>query len=186
MGVTLRLAASPTPRLGRAIEFRLRLILISVLFSLAMAGVGVIRRGFLAVTVQGLSMYPTLLPHDRVLGLRFGAHKLCRLGSIVVALAPGMQRRQGSYVLKRVVAIGANEFLLPADMPSPAERPPPAQRIKLAPDTVYLLGDNPRSSVDSRIWGPIPISAVEAVVVLRLPSRGRGEEGYLEWSATTR
>ncbi len=35
--------------------------------------------------------------------------------------------------------------------------------------TVILLGDNPAASTDSRHFGPLPDSALEAVIIARLP-----------------
>ncbi len=59
-------------------------------------------------------------------------------GDIVAASGPG---RPGRAVLKRVVQVG--------------------------PAGVFLLGDNPEHSTDSRQYGPVPITSVQGRAIYR-------------------
>lgn len=104
--------------------------------------------------VQGRSMLPTLRPGARVLVykaayglpspsggylLRWGFPST---GQIVAARNPST----GSAVVKRVGA-----WALPD---------------RVQGDRVYLLGDNPSESSDSREYGPIPVESVSGRVIL--------------------
>jgi nickel-type superoxide dismutase maturation protease len=102
-----------------------------------------------AYVVEGDSMRPTLLDGDYVHGLRLPARLQARLvqpDAIVVARRPDSPR---VHVIKRVVSQDA---------------------VGLT-----LLGDHPALSTDSRHFGPVDPSAVEAVVWLRYwpPRRAR-------------
>jgi type IV secretory pathway protease TraF len=47
---------------------------------------------------------------------------------------------------------------------------PLIKRIQhLSDDRVHLLGDNPAHSTDSRHFGPVPRSHLEAVIIMKLP-----------------
>ena len=92
-------------------------------------------------------MQPTLEPGDRVLVRRLGASPMLPLGSVVVTWHPKRSKLRLIKRLKRVEGAG-----------------------------LWLLGDNPDESTDSRQLGPIPRSLLLGEVVGRLPS-GRSEQG---------
>lgn len=147
-----------------------------------------------AAVVDGSSMLPSLSPGSLVLfqrcayGLRWprGRSYLLRWpgggprrGEVVVAASP----RDGLPVVKRVAAVGparlsvaAGRLLGPGlDAPLSSEQ---AERLgpglELAPGELFLLGDNPSESIDSRDYGAVPIEAVSGRVLL-FGSRARHE-----------
>ena len=101
------------------------------------------------VTVAGGSMRPTFEPGDWLVATRRGR---VRVGSIVVIEHPG---RPGFELVKRVAHArdGASE-------PAPGE--------------LWVVGDDPDASTDSRAFGPIRRDAVRGVVRFRY---GTGASG---------
>jgi signal peptidase I len=149
--------------------------------TLAVAGVPLLaavaaRMAFVVVTVVGPSMAPTLDDGDRVLVARRWARGV-RRGDVVAARmvwtppgppAPGPFGVVPSWVVKRAVALGGDR--LPPLEPSPiGVRVPFGDTVP--PGAVFLVGDNPGASGDSRAWGPVPAGEVVGVVVRHLPRR---------------
>jgi signal peptidase I len=131
--------------------------------------------------VQGHSMEPTLHPGTvSLLDRSYYHHHALSRGDIVVL------RVQGDTVIKRVYALpGERVTLLHYDDGASSEvvTAPEAARLRglkasgFLPDcrvmsvTVpsghcFVLGDNPLVSVDSRDWGPVPMSAILARAIL--------------------
>ena len=92
-------------------------------------------------------MQPTLEPGDRVLVRRLGRKPAPSLESVVVTWHPQRNKLRLIKRLKSVEETG-----------------------------LWLLGDNPAESTDSRQLGAIPTSLLIGEVVGRLPSRG-SEQG---------
>ncbi len=107
--------------------------------------------------VEGLSMYPTLRPGSVVAIVRcaYGLHipgknyllrwSFPKVGDIVAAPNP----RSGRAIVKRVVAALPG---LPPSEPS-----------------LFLMGDNPGESLDSRKYGLLPVEAILGRVILLEP-----------------
>ncbi|MGM0618521.1 MAG: S26 family signal peptidase [Actinomycetota bacterium] len=91
------------------------------------------------IVVRGWSMAPTLLPGDVVLTLPIAA-RLVRAGQVVVLRDPA---DADHLVIKRI-----------------HER---------CGDQVYVLGDDPDHSTDSRAWGWLPGTQVRRLVLVRWP-----------------
>ena len=92
-------------------------------------------------------MQPTLDPGDRVLVRRLGVTPTLPLGSVVVTWHPKRSKLRLIKRLKRVEGAG-----------------------------LWLLGDNPAESTDSRQIGSVPINLLIGEVVGRLPL-GKSEQG---------
>lgn len=142
------------------------------------AALRVARRAFLAVEVAGESMLPTLRPGEFILlrrGLPAGA-----AGRIAFVRGP-----DGRPLLKRIIGLPgesvrvgdhvelnghelAEDYVLGTS---------PAADFRgvnqLGPHEVFLLGDNRVASTDSRHFGPLPVSRVEAVAWVRYWPPGR-------------
>jgi inner membrane protease subunit 1 len=134
--------------------------------------------------ISGSSMQPTLnATGDWVLVNNFVLR--LRRGDVVIAKSPN-----GDLVCKRVVALPGDVVALPPSLvattaPSPdrvdgllppdffslvvAAAPPPTTTTLSVPDQhVWLEGDNPLSSFDSRQYGPVPMRSVRGRVVARV------------------
>ena len=130
-------------------------------------------------------MEPTLLDGDVLLVARSGG-ELAR-GSLVVAWPPTVRRGMGTAQLKRIVGLPGEvvEFDEGSLLIDGQIHPEPyldglpqvlgleASRWHVGAGEWFLLGDNRAHSGDSRSYGPVPGTAVEGVVELRLwpPSR---------------
>jgi len=114
-----------------------------VKFTVGLVGgaVAVLRwAGLDRVEVVGESMAPTLLPGDRLLVART---RRVRAGDLVVVADPRVGDRD---LVKRVVWAGAGSGGRPV---------------------VWVEGDNPGASTDSRTFGPVPRDRVRQKVVWR-------------------
>ncbi len=92
-------------------------------------------------------MQPTLQPGDRVLVRRLGSNPTLGVGSVLVTWHP---QRSNLRLIKRLNRVDSTGL--------------------------WLLGDNPAESTDSRQLGPVATSRLIGEVVGRLPSRG-SEQG---------
>lgn len=133
----------------------------------------IVRRVLIVVTVAGTSMEPWASDGDTVLAVRTNSH-LIRVGAVVLARPPlsswvwqavardDRSRASARFIIKRVGALpGAPP---PGHLESRAY-PGPTPR-----GHVFLVGDGP-SSIDSRVFGPVPQRNIVGLVVARLPAR---------------
>ena len=139
----------------------------------ALAAFLVVRGRYAVITVDGISMLPSLADGDRVLMVRRRPAGV-RAGEIVVvrrpepgtgwpdALRPPRSLSAVQWYVKRVVA-------LPGDPVPPGLAEACAQDLgpTVPPACLLVLGDNPRSD-DSKQWGYFPTGAVLGVVVRRM------------------
>lgn len=127
----------------------------------AVAATWWVRYTYVAVTVRGHSMMPTLRPGSRVL-IRRGARRVRRNGIVVVACPhpdaawrgkPPVSRDLAAteWYVKRAVALEGDRF---GDAPVPA-------------GCLAVVGDSPHGE-DSRRYGPCPTDQVLGAVVRRL------------------
>jgi signal peptidase I len=124
--------------------------------------------------VDGDSMAPTLRSGDVAVVARLGAP---RVGQVVVLRDP----QDGSPVVKRVVALGGQTveirdaylYVDGAEVDEPFVDHARVDGVYFGPVTVpagdvFVLGDSRDGSIDSRIFGAVPASAVTGPVLLRL------------------
>ena len=144
----------------------LRLLFHTVLLAAALyAAFGVV---FLLWRVQGQDMFPAV--HDGDLLLASRRVKEWRRGDVVIYRAEG-ERRIG-----RIVAVGTDKVSVTEDgrllvngalqteeifYPTEMESEEP---VSVPEGTVYILGDNRSACLDSRDFGPIPITEIEGKV----------------------
>ena len=92
-------------------------------------------------------MQPALQPGDRVLVKRLNSNSTLRLGSVLVTWHP---QRTNLRLIKRL--------------------------NRLDSTGLWLLGDNPAESTDSRQLGPVATSLLIGEVVARLTTRGSEQD----------
>lgn len=129
--------------------------------------------------VRGDSMYPTYVNGQVVLVRRLGwLTPPLKRGDVVVV------RKDNDYIIKRIYRLPGEEVTDPIilqmtfqnEMSDYYEQPflknglPSSRERLFVPDgSLVILGDNPRVSEDSRMFGPIPIRDVMGVVVASPP-----------------
>lgn len=139
---------------------------------------------FVVVTIEGESMAPALHHGEQVLICRCWPPNWLRKGKVVLLLPSAFrssrasQNMQPAPYLKRITAIAGEEittfyydtrlFFSPAQ---PGE--PIPQTWHIPHRHIFVCGDNLAGSIDSRTWGPVPISCVLGVMLLRLSRRQR-------------
>ncbi len=106
--------------------------------------------------IDGPSMMPALRPGDRVVvDLWTYARRAPKPGEIALFDGPG-----GEAMVKRIAAAA------PPGAPSVPSDPALARDAALEP-LVFVLGDNPGQSLDSRAFGPVPRSRFRGRIVFR-------------------
>ncbi|MCC5577546.1 S26 family signal peptidase [Microtetraspora sp. AC03309] len=133
------------------------------------------RRGFLATTVRGTSMEPTLRPGDRLLVRRT---KRVRAGQIVVFLYSGgphteepVPERDRTLLIKRAVAVPGDQVPVEWEHPDVHE----VAGTVVPRGALVVLGDNRATSWDSRHYGLVRHDRFVGVVIRRLPGREPSE-----------
>jgi signal peptidase I len=118
----------------------------------ALAGGLVAARAVLQVVgVRGDSMTPTYQHGDQLLVLRRGFRRRVRVGAVVVCLPPP------GVVIPDGEAVAHSQLMV--------------KRVaELTGGRLYVLGDAPQHSMDSRMFGPLVPELVRGVVVRRLGS----------------
>jgi signal peptidase I len=122
---------------------------------------GAARLALLVIKVDGASMAPTFHSGDTVLTVRRTLRPAVRRGDVVVCLRPEGLPGPNSYLIKRVVAVAGD--------PVPDD---PDQGERISAGRVYVRGDGD-GSLDSRLFGAIPVEHVVGHVVARLASARR-------------
>jgi len=136
------------------------------------------------VRVSGESMFPTLRGGDVVLVERMGpalGRDDIRRGDIVEFTSP----EDGKRTIKRVMGVAGDSVAIrdsvfelegvPVEEPYVDHESIDAlytPRVVVPDGHVYLLGDRRANSIDSRVYGPVPLSAVDGTVVMRLWAPG--------------
>lgn len=123
------------------------------------AGVAVVRRRYLVVTVRGSSMSPTYYDADRVLVRRTRNARSGAPGrGEVIVLRPPVEEMAGTspFLVKRVAAVPGD------DVPPDFRRAVPLPIVP--PRRLLVRGDNDRSA-DSRSFGLVDLGLVVGTVV---------------------
>ena len=94
--------------------------------------------------------------------------ELCPPGSVVISRSPTNPQQT---VCKRVIAVEGDAIWVP---PTPWEELAAGadarrgRRVRIPPGQVWLEGDNPHNSTDSRQYGPVPVSLVKGRVFCKV------------------
>ena len=138
---------------------------------------------FLIVTInpyfeQSTSMQPTISPGDRILAVQ-GSSGI-RRGDVVVLRVPAKISGTDDLFVKRVIGLPGDHvaccdagrvtvngkpldesYLYPGDPPSRT-----TFSVTVGKGEIWVMGDHRNISVDSRKWGPVPVSGVVGRVIL--------------------
>jgi inner membrane protease subunit 1 len=109
--------------------------------------------------VVGPSMEPTFHRDGEIVALSRRSRLSITRGDIVVTTAPYDADR---LVVKRVLALEGDQVNLQS------ASSPFIRSLTVPQGHVFLVGDNPDNSMDSRQYGPIPMGLVKGVVVCRV------------------
>ena len=172
---------------------RLLIIISCIILPLFVLSVA-IRKMVAVVHVLGESMSPTLEPGDRVLVMRHWPTKWLRKGHIVLVWPEYVSNRSPKLFkitpfIKRIVALGGEPF------PEDPSRPFDADTLShqqsnhhqndlelrhIPQDHLFVCGDNPAYSFDSRVWGSVALKRVLGVTLMKLPSKtASGTSAYI-------
>lgn len=119
---------------------------------LLIAAVLAARRTLFVVRIDGPSMEPTFRSGDAVLALRPPIGLTARRGDVVVCRLPAGLPGPTGYLVKRVAGLAGDEV---------------DGAGLIQPGRVFVLGDG-TNSLDSRRFGPLPLSAIRGRVIARL------------------
>jgi signal peptidase I len=130
------------------------------------------RANLVTVVVDGSSMAPTLSAYDRVVVRRVRRHRLAA-GQLVVFAAPVRQAgawvwrpaddpTAPTWVIKRIAAV--------AEDPVPPAVASAVPAAVVPTGSIVVLGDKLDGSVDSRLFGQVPIECVLGSVTGRWPA----------------
>lgn len=162
-----------------------RLVVIVCLISLLLGCFAAVRLLLVVVTVEGISMLPSLKSGDRVLVLRLWPSKWLRRGQVVLVLPthaltynPDYLARVGPFI-KRIIGLPGETLVTHLDDISDAYR---AQQLaahdaegrrvwRVASNHIFVRGDLIPSGFDSLSWGPIPVDSIRGVVIMKLPRK---------------
>lgn len=137
----------------------------------------------IVVTVDGESMVPTLEPGDRILILRTRSSTCVQKGRVVLidpmhtVNSPFKLSRQAKLqpVIKRVVALEGEKLKIPFTSQIMQEGDGSEQRVWNIPQGhIFVRGDNEEHSIDSRLWGPLPLYVVRGIMLMKLSRKTSG------------
>ncbi|MEU7487008.1 S26 family signal peptidase [Streptomyces sp. NPDC042319] len=181
IGLALLTAAALLAVLRRPAPVVWLLLLAPVPWVALAIGRALLRGRWVAVTVRGASMQPTLLGGDRVLVRRGPVRAVGELAVLGRAVMGPDDPDYFEWIIKRVAAVPGDA--VPRDrVPSLAEVP----ETTVPPGRLVLLGDNQAQSFDSRRFGYYSTEEVLGVVVRPLgraarrsrQDRRRGHHGH--------
>lgn len=134
--------------------------------------VALLRWALLIATVQGLSMAPTLKKGERVLVWKLLPTRWVSRGAIVL-LQPlqSVPSEQSNLLIKRVIGLSGENLVISND--EFIERHPILSHLtrnqwSIPPAYIFVCGDNRAESIDSRVWGPLPLKNVKGIVLRKL------------------
>jgi signal peptidase I len=163
----------PRRRIGRFVFWTLVALAVAAL----VASLAVPVLTFQAYTEQSPTMEKAIFPGDRLLVVTGSG---IRRGDVVVLRVPARQSHTSSLFIKRVIGLPGDHVAccdargqmtvngrpLDETYVYPGNRPALSGfSMTLGPGQIWVMGDHRNISVDSRKWGPVPVSGVLGRVV---------------------
>jgi signal peptidase I len=150
--------------------------------------------GFNVYSIPSTSMSPTIPFNSRAMVDRWRYHdNTPQPGDIIVFVPPS---DSSIVIVKRVIAVAGQTIEVDRDrvlvdghhisepyavfkgvLPAELSKVAP---IKLAQDKIFVMGDNRHISFDSRMFGPVDVSAVRGKLIYVVPSLFKGDAKTLE------
>lgn len=179
---------APLTRERRNAMLATTLLVLLLLCALPTGLIFLLRSALLVIVIHGESMAPTLRQGDRILVLRrFLAGRL-RKGQMVIITMPGEQEGLSRapdtaqrYYVKRAVALAGESFTATGSALSYSEHifsmegQEKLQSWLIPAGHVFVCGDNRQGSIDSRMWGPLPLRNIVGVMLMKLSPLAAGE-----------
>lgn len=169
--------------------FNIGLYFLSSLFSTILFSLVFAKILFRIVTVIGSSMRSTLHSRDRVLVLQYWPSKWFKVGQIVVGNLGRMpsnffslhlqnQPTKTNFV-KRLIGLPGDKVIIHiSQIPENVQSSLASQcdnegnvEWVIPQGHCFVRGDSPTTSIDSTQWGPIPLSTLWGVMLLKLPRK---------------
>ena len=138
-------------------------------------------RSFLVtITVVNISMAPSIKQNDRLLAIHPWPKRWLRRGQVVIIRSQTVSSGSPTvvYCIKRVIGLpGETLVTYISDLDESRQLRYKGQyndkgeRIwYIPPGYFFVKGDN-RWSVDSRDWGPIPLSYLAGIAIMKMPRK---------------
>ena len=117
-------------------------------------------------------MAPTLKMGERVLVWKLLPTRWVGRGAIVLLQSPhGTPSERSKLLIKRVIGLPRENLTISND--ELVERQPilfylTQNQWSIPPAHIFVCGDNRAESIDSRVWGPLPVRNVKGIVLRKL------------------
>jgi signal peptidase I len=128
------------------------------------------------VVIQGESMQPTLIDGDHILVLDWWSERFLRNGQIIMSKTLLMVNRE--FHVKRIIATAGEIVAIPISAIPNTDGPQDLiyyydecgmRNWQIPSRHVFLCGDNPMKSFDSRFYGPLPYEHIQGIVLMKFP-----------------
>lgn len=160
-------------------SFRCKLIAAAGILAVGIVSVYLVHR-YLSLRVTGNNMFPTLYPGSQVYADRDKRRELHR-GDMIIYLSPVRENARRVIYIGRVIGLPEEAIIIRDGAVFAGQRKLAGlfasikyesvgatneSTYNVPRDHLFILGDNPKASFDSRYWGMLPYSNVLGKVVM--------------------